>query len=146
MLYPARPGSKVGSTIRTRVYEWEEEEEYNLKALLEQQVIEETEEDQRTWMQGKEKFRVRSIYNLLQEGFTINQQTQIRNFPAKKVWNNKTPSKINFFIWASLRGRTLTSDNLRMQRKTMPNRCIMCKLEEESIQHLFIGCKFAEGI
>lgn len=59
----------------------------------------------------------------------------------------EVPSKINFFVfvWAVLRGRTLTTDNLRKGRKTFISRRVMCQRQEETIQHLFLDCPITQG-
>lgn len=45
-----------------------------------------------------------------------------------------------------MHGKILTQDNLKRRGFQLPNRCILCKVEEESIDHLFIHCPFARHL
>lgn len=127
-------------------YEWEIEEYENLQHILVQQKMSREVEDCRVWRKGKEEFNLKSIYNMLQEEFGQNLPQQYRSFPVQKVWITRTPSKINFFVWAMLKGRTITMDNLQKRKKMLPKRCIMCKQKEETIQHLFMDCEISKEV
>ena len=48
--------------------------------------------------------------------------------------------KVGFFAWESTWGMILMIDHLKSIEWTMPNRCYMCKNEEESIDHLLLHC------
>ncbi|CAN1807678.1 hypothetical protein LINPERHAP1_LOCUS25125 [Linum perenne] len=43
-------------------------------------------------------------------------------------------------------GRVLTLDNLQARGFQLPNRCVLCLSQEESVNHLFICCPFASHI
>jgi zinc-binding in reverse transcriptase len=46
------------------------------------------------------------------------------------------------FLWLVLRNSTLTLDNLKKKRGwQLSNRCCLCCQEEESVNHIFTGCK-----
>ena len=60
----------------------------------------------------------------------------------KKIWSKDGLPKINIFFWILGHGKTLTTDYLRKGGLEGPLRCILCKECEESLQHLFLECKF----
>ena len=60
----------------------------------------------------------------------------------KIAWKSKTLPKIKFFIWVLLKGKVLTSDNLKKRGILGPSRCPNYQAAEETIQHLFINCSF----
>lgn len=99
-----------------------------------------------TMANGKKDLHCYAVYKLLEEGLGQQQQVRLNNFPFSKVWLCTAPSKICFFKWAILRGRTLTTDNLRKHKKFIVNRCSLCKQNEETIQHLFMDCPFTDGV
>jgi len=55
----------------------------------------------------------------------------------------ETLPKIKFFIWVLLKGKVLTSKNLKKRGVIGPSRCPNCQAAEETIKHLFIDCPFA---
>ncbi|KAK3206959.1 hypothetical protein Dsin_021005 [Dipteronia sinensis] len=64
------------------------------------------------------------------------------------IWQGICPSKIEMFAWQLLRGRVLVSSVL--QRFGLnPNFCVncaMCKSEEETIDHLFLHCRWTQEV
>ena len=53
------------------------------------------------------------------------------------------PSRVAFFAWTAVLGKTLTLDNVRKRGIVVINRCCMCESEGESIDHLFLHCGVA---
>lgn len=131
---------------RRQLYEWEEEEENKMITILQQQQVGRDIEEERRWQKGKEGFSVKVVYNYLEAKLAQAHHMQVRDFPVSKIWDSRIPSKINFFVYKILRGRTLTTDNLRKRNKIMPSRCIMCRREEETAQHLFMDCRCTDTI
>jgi hypothetical protein len=66
-------------------------------------------------------------------------------FPWKNVWMTKVPLRVAFFVWLTGLGKIFTMDNLRKQRIIVVNRYCMCKMNEESVDHL-LHCKVACAI
>ena len=52
-------------------------------------------------------------------------------------------SLIVFFVWSASLGKILTLDNLRRRQVIMVNRCCLCKLEGEFVDHLLLHSKVA---
>ena len=50
---------------------------------------------------------------------------------------------VSFFAWEASWNRILTIDQLNRRGWNMPNRCYLCKVEEETSDHLIIFCKKA---
>lgn len=123
-------------------YDWEREESYFLLLKPQQVKPRVDNEDPWQWKDGKTDFNVKSAYEIMEEEFAHQYQIRIRDFPSTKVSIRSTPSNINFFIWAPLQGRTLTSDNFRKRKKILFNRCPLWQNDEETIQHLFMSCPF----
>jgi hypothetical protein len=83
------------------------------------------------------QFSVRSLYAELLNGNT--------KFLRKYFWKIKVPLKIRIFMWFLNRKEILTKDNLAKRNWTGCKKCAFCD-EEETIEHLFLKCKFASLI
>ncbi|CAN1129998.1 hypothetical protein LINPERHAP2_LOCUS5572 [Linum perenne] len=53
------------------------------------------------------------------------------------------PTKVGGFVWQVALGRISTIDNLIRRGFMIPNRCVLCGSDAESIVHLFRECNFA---
>ena len=62
----------------------------------------------------------------------------------KVVWNLKCPLKTKLFFCLTLVWKVLVQDNLLRKFGEGPSRCPLCKLEGESINHLFISCPYMQ--
>ena len=64
----------------------------------------------------------------------------------KTVWKAWAPPKVNFFAWLATQNRIWTAD--RLQRRGWPNCgvCPLCRQTTESVNHLFIHCRFTKRI
>jgi hypothetical protein len=50
---------------------------------------------------------------------------------------------VAFFAWLAALGKILTMDNLRNKHLIVVNRCCLCKLSRESVDHLLFHCEVA---
>ncbi|KAK7274465.1 hypothetical protein RIF29_15555 [Crotalaria pallida] len=67
----------------------------------------------------------------------------------EQVWISASPSKVAGFLWKHLRNRLPTMDVLSRRGINVGNmnsRCIFCKEEDETVDHLFITCQFAKNV
>jgi hypothetical protein len=48
-----------------------------------------------------------------------------------------------FFAWSAALGKIFTLDNLRKRHVIMIDRCCLCKINRESVDHLRLHCKVA---
>jgi hypothetical protein len=97
-------------------------------------------EDQLWWSPShKGKFDVRSFYKALTCKEAI-------HFPWKSIWRTKVPLKVVFFAWMAVQGKILTLDNLRKKRVIVIDRCCMCKMNGEWVDHLLLHCEVARAL
>eukprot|EP00253_Pinus_taeda_P024814 PITA_24814 len=59
---------------------------------------------------------------------------------AKQIWKLKCPAKARIFLWCLLKKKFPSWDILQSRFMYGPGRCPLCKIEEESINHLFLQC------
>jgi len=51
-----------------------------------------------------------------------------------------------FFAWTVGQGKILTLDNLRKKRVIVIDKCCKCKMNRESVDHLFLYCEVARAL
>jgi ribonuclease HI len=64
----------------------------------------------------------------------------------KPLWKLKAPPRCKLTLWLALNKFFLTWDNSLRRGWCGPNRCPLCKGNQESITHLFISCSYAEKV
>ncbi|KAJ0825826.1 putative reverse transcriptase zinc-binding domain-containing protein [Helianthus annuus] len=63
------------------------------------------------------------------------------------VWNKWTPIKVNFFCWRVIINRVPTMDALVRRNVQIDSvRCRFCNCQDESVEHLFVACEFAQSV
>ena len=94
-------------------------------------------EDALSWKISKNgSFSVRSLYRSLTA-------TSSEPFPWSIIWRSWAPMRVSFFAWEASWNRILTTDQLKRRGWILPNRCYLCKMEEETSDHLLLFCKKA---
>ena len=63
--------------------------------------------------------------------------------PWAKAWLPGLTPKINMFFLLMLQDKIFTLDNLEKRGQYIPNRCILCKHQLESVNHIFIHCPYS---
>lgn len=58
------------------------------------------------------------------------------NHFTSTIWNPCIPSTRSFFTWEPSQGKMLNLDQLQRRGQSLPNTCYLCKVEEESINHI----------
>jgi hypothetical protein len=61
----------------------------------------------------------------------------------KMVWKVWAPPKVKFFAWLATQNRIWTADRLQKRGWHNCDRCPLCKQTLETIDHLFIHCRFS---
>lgn len=84
-------------------------------------------------------FKVGSLYNWCKQSVT-----SVLSYP-ELVWNNFAPPKAKFITWLTWRGKLKTTVFLSRIRGLRGNgnlQCVLCKVGEESSNHLLLSCSF----
>lgn len=89
----------------------------------------------------KGDFTVKKGYALL-----CSNKELIDNWPWKLIWKTKLPPKVIYFCWLALYEACITQDNLSKRGIPTINRCYMCRMNLESVKHLFLHCLVAADI
>ena len=88
------------------------------------------EEDKVLWTETKSnKFTIKSLYNALETGISV-------FFPMKIIWNPWVQPKVSFFAWKATWEKAPTLDKIQKRRQSLANRCYLCQMDEESIDHI----------
>ncbi|XP_019447391.1 PREDICTED: uncharacterized protein LOC109350622 [Lupinus angustifolius] len=67
-------------------------------------------------------------------------------FWCKKIWNRSIPPSKSFITWRIMHHKMPTDDNLQSRGCMMASICNLCYCDSEDAEHLFLSCKFAQGI
>jgi hypothetical protein len=84
-------------------------------------------------------FEVKSFYQMLSLCGSV-------SFPWKSVWKSKAPPRVAFFVWLAVHSKILTLDNLGRRGLVVVNRCWLCEMDGESVDHLLIHCAVARDL
>jgi hypothetical protein len=70
-------------------------------------------------------------------------QQQVPEWWWKGIWKVKCPLKARLFMWCLLRKRVPTWDRMKSRGLEGSGWCPLCKGDEETSLHLFLGCPFS---
>lgn len=62
------------------------------------------------------------------------------------IWKSKAPLKCKVFLWLACRERCWTADRLQSRGMDHPAACPFCDQQQETINHLMMGCPFVRDI
>ena len=62
------------------------------------------------------------------------------------AWVKGMTPKINIFFWILLQNKILTLDNLKKRGFFIVNRCVLCKNDEELVDHIMLHCPFSSMV
>eukprot|EP00253_Pinus_taeda_P018398 PITA_18398 len=119
----------------------ESSQQFN-ERILKRKIRKTEEDDKLRWgLKGNGNFSLKEARNI------IEREEQVEAVPwCSKVWDSLLWPKIRTFLWLLMRNKTLTWDNLCKKGFRGPSRCPMCLAEEESINHLFNACEWANQL
>lgn len=94
------------------------------------------------WMEdSKGQYSVKSGYIMLNRSFSQLQSGGL--FKWLRLWSLSIPPKMKNFMWRVLNDCIPTLGNLRRKHVNVHPICKICKLSEETIDHILISCPFA---
>ena len=97
-------------------------------------------EDQVVWTKSKDgRFSVKSLYKVLEP------ESQ-GDFPTRVIWNSMMPPRVSFFAWEVTWKKVLTLDWIQRRGCPLANRCYLCLLEGESIDHFLLHCELMRSL
>eukprot|EP00253_Pinus_taeda_P027453 PITA_27453 len=64
----------------------------------------------------------------------------------KFIWAFPSLPKVDFFCWTLARNNILTRDNLRRRGMEGPSMCTLCMSDDETTDHMFLKCPFAQEV
>ena len=62
------------------------------------------------------------------------------------LWGVNLPLKLHIFSWLMLNRKIITGYALCKRGFYVPGFCVLCKVDLESVDHLFAGCSFFKGV
>ena len=69
--------------------------------------------------------------------------------PHKIIWKSCVPYRVKVFVWLVIHGKVNTFDLVQKRNPNMalsPAWCVLCRKDNESIDHLLIHCQVANGL
>jgi hypothetical protein len=84
----------------------------------------------------------KNVYHALATKFW----TQINESWRQKIWKGDCPLKLKLFFWLLIENKLLVWENLQIRGWEGPNRCILCKQYNDSINHIFLQCNFIRSV
>lgn len=70
----------------------------------------------------------------------------LRDEQASRVWSLRIYLKVKVFCWLVLKKRPLTADNFVKRGWTGNTACMLCRVHEETVDHLFTQYIFIKFI
>jgi len=63
----------------------------------------------------------------------------------RRLWKFKCMAKSKLLLWAILKNKVPTWDNLRKRTFNGPGWCTLWRMEEEFVSHLFLNCSYTKA-
>ncbi|GLT52165.1 hypothetical protein SLA2020_255190 [Shorea laevis] len=129
---------------RRNLFVWENELLQELINELQGISLKKGQQDTWMWKHSREgKYSVQTAYKYLSQ-----QHTAGSGQKYDLVWNKNVPLKVTAFAWKLLQNRIPTKDNLmkRGMNGQGNDKCVLCDLEAESVEHLFFKCNVSWSI
>lgn len=118
------------------------QEQEKLKKILRDRPINfHNREEKIIWAASKDgTYKVKEGYKII-----INSQRwEEVNIPLNLCWDTIGLPKAGIFLWEVAQSRILTTDRIRKMGFEGPSRCLLCKEEAETTEHIFYNCKYAK--
>lgn len=111
-----------------------------LGEALAQLTLDANEKDQHCWLpESSGHFTSKSAYERFHTG-------AIAFEPYRRIWRTWAPLKAKVFLWLASWRRCWTADRLQRRGLPHPQACPLCDQDQETIDHVLLGCIFAREI
>jgi hypothetical protein len=100
--------------------------------------------DKLMWI-GEDNYGSPFIKNFYLSIISSKRLLKVKNW-TQSIWKWKVQLKIKLFIWLAMEGKILTWESLQKMGWEGPGRGPLCKLDSETIIHLFKLCPFAISV
>ena len=118
--------------------DWEVEEVERFLSSIQGKRLDADVEDRMLWKETKnEIFTIKSLYKSLVHSCAV-------SFLCNIIWSPYVPIKVSFFAWKASWEKVLTQDQLKRRGWILANRCCLCCVEEETINHILVHCSKAK--
>ncbi|RVW36211.1 hypothetical protein CK203_095780 [Vitis vinifera] len=126
-----------GLRFNRHLNDWEVGEVESLLSKLHPLTIRSGVDDLLWWRENKNgTFSIKSFYDSFSRGTRP-------PFLARVIWTPWVPIRASFFGWEVAWSRLVVIDCLKRSGWNIPNRCYLCKNEEETTNHLLLFCEKA---
>jgi hypothetical protein len=113
---------------------------FHLWGILAVVTLDPEREDSFVWRWSADRnFSARSAYAAFFAGTTVAPV-------ASEIWRSRAPYNCKFFAWLVSRNRCWTADRLQRRGLPQPAACPLCDQEQETLQHLLLGCVVAREV
>eukprot|EP00253_Pinus_taeda_P014726 PITA_14726 len=90
---------------------------------------------------------IKGFFSTKEAYFLTSEQLDIDSTPDWRIiWERNWWPKVSIFIWLASKNKILTWDRIQKKGFIGPSRCCLCKLEEETKDHLLLHCPFAKSL
>lgn len=94
-------------------------------------------EDRHIWSHNNNGlFSTKSAYRLFFYG-------AVSFEPWRRLWKSWAPPKCQTLLWLAINDKCWTTDQLIKRGLPHPLQCALCDQEDETVQHILVGCVFA---
>ncbi|GLJ15270.1 hypothetical protein SUGI_0249820 [Cryptomeria japonica] len=112
-----------------------------VREILESRIIVlNREEDEIIWCAAKSgEYKVNLGYQ------TMHIMQEVTEWPFRVCWDKMVAPRAGAFLWTAYHGRILTGERLKTYGIYGPSVCVMCKMAEETTNHLLYECQVARA-
>ncbi|XP_078149464.1 uncharacterized protein LOC144544782 [Carex rostrata] len=132
--------SNLRSLFRSISSDMANQELVQLQFILSDLVLNPQIEDDIKWKWNVSgQYTVQAGYRAMKDGPRILNGSQ-------RIWKLQAPPRMKVFGWLALNNRLLTIDNLNKRGWPLVNRCVLCRVQGESIKHMLDECNFSKSV
>lgn len=89
------------------------------------------------------RWRCNDRENTIKQGYQILNDERSLVTWSGLVWHKMGVPRFSVWVWQLFHRKLATQENLKIHGRHLASRCSICKLQEESTDHLFVTCTVA---